>query len=164
MKTREPRRHVVILSRVRCGGNWADARILNISSRGLGLEAAAPPVRGSYVEVRRGQNIIVARVVWVSGDRFGVRSQDPILIDAIIADRQSSTKPITDATAGAQVERRSALRRHDHQHEVNKHLGRAMEFGFMAMAGASAAVLGFGMIEETVDRPLAAVQTALAAR
>jgi len=76
MRPREDRRRVMISSRLRCGIQWRDAVIVNVSSRGVGLSAGSPPDPGSYVEIRRGAYLIVARVIWVNGVRFGVRTQD----------------------------------------------------------------------------------------
>ena len=163
MNAREPRRNVVTNSRMRCGAAWQDARIFNISSRGLGLHASTPPPRGSYVEVRRGLHIIIARVVWVKGSRFGVRTQDAVPIDSVISHANSFSGSSIQRTASeAMVERRAAARSREHQHEGSRTKARAMEFVFVVMLGASAAFLGFGLVKQAIARPLADVRIALA--
>jgi hypothetical protein len=161
MRAREPRRHVVISSRIRCGATWRDVRILNISSRGLGLHAAGPPELGSYVELRRGPHIIIARVAWVKESRFGVRTQDAVPIDALVnptacaaVEQQSKSDEWT--------ERRSAPRSRRRDHDSSRILGRAMEFGFLAVLGVSAAVVALATLQEAFGRPLTAVWQALA--
>jgi hypothetical protein len=57
---------VLIEARLRQDRGWTDARILNISRRGLMVRSPAAPLHGTYVEVSRGTHRIVARVVWVS--------------------------------------------------------------------------------------------------
>ena len=163
MNAREPRRNVVINSRMRCGATWRDASILNMSSRGLGLHTLAPPKRGSYVEVRRGAHVIIACVVWVNGSRFGVRTQDAVPIDAVINQPESSSG-FSDhpPESEARGERRSTVRRRERQHEASRTVASAMEFTFVAMLGASAAFLGLSLVNETIGKSLANVQFALA--
>lgn len=61
---------------------------------------AAPPPRGSYVEVRRGTYVVVGRVVWSSSDGFGLFAQDTIVLSALTA----------STTAAAQGDRRAEPR------------------------------------------------------
>ena len=67
------------------GAAWSDVCIVNLSSRGAGLQCACPPVRGTYVEIRRGSHVLVGQVMWSAGHRFGVRTQDRLAVNAIIA-------------------------------------------------------------------------------
>ena len=53
------------------GARWGDVCILNLSKRGMLVQAPEAPERGTYLEVRRGSKEIVARVVWSAGNRFG---------------------------------------------------------------------------------------------
>ena len=161
MNVREPRQNVVINSRLRYGAAWQEARILNISARGLGLHASTPPGCGSYVEVRRGRHIIIARVVWVKGNRFGVRTQDAVPIDSVINHAKSCGSSEQRSASDAMIERRAAARSRECQHEGSRTVARAMEFASVAMLGASAAFLGFGLVKQAIARPLAAVQIAL---
>ena len=74
MTAREPRLKVLVRARIKAGATWHDACILNISSRGMLMQAGVPPVRGSYLEIRRGPVLVVARVMWTKQHRFGVKS------------------------------------------------------------------------------------------
>ena len=84
MKPREPRRTVLIQARMRTGALWVDIVIHNISSRGLMVQTEQPPEPGTYVEIRRGVEVIVGRIVWRTVRNFGVLTQDRIDIDAVI--------------------------------------------------------------------------------
>ena len=76
----------MIKARMRSGVSWHDVCILNLSVHGVGIRAAEPPARGTYVEIRRGSQMIVARVAWTKGHRAGLRSQDAIFINVIVND------------------------------------------------------------------------------
>ena len=81
-ESREERQKVMIKARMRSGVSWRDVCILNLSVHGVGIQAAEPPARGTYVEIRRGSQVIVARVAWAKGHRAGLRSQDAIFIQS----------------------------------------------------------------------------------
>jgi hypothetical protein len=163
MRQREDRRRVVLASRMRCGAQWRDARMVNLSSRGLGLTAATPPDPGTYVEIRRGHYVIVARVMWTNGLRFGVQTQDPISIDGLIQEPGSAeAAPAAPAGSEPRVERRRAPRSFAFQHDQSRAAGQRLEFLFLAILAASAAVFGFHLISEAVGGPLAKVEKRLA--
>jgi hypothetical protein len=58
--------------------------IRDISSRGLMLEANAPPPRGTYVEIVGAEQTIVGCVIWRKDRRFGIRTRDRIDVSAAI--------------------------------------------------------------------------------
>lgn len=123
------------------------------------LRSAGAPSRGSYLEIRRGSYVIVARVVWANADRFGVWTQDAIPADGLIKhpDRNAAAKPEADSF----VDRRAAPRPTSERHETSRSRARAMEFGAFALLGAVGATMALGAVEELLARPLAAVETAL---
>jgi hypothetical protein len=161
MRPREDRRRVVINSRLRCGVHWLDARIVNLSSRGLGLTAASPPVAGSYVEIRRGAHLIIARVMWVSGLRFGVKTQDRVPVDALVSHRDSPPVPPAQDGSSPAIERRRVARSPADRQERSRAVGRAIEFACIAAFGASVALVGFGAARQALQQPLDAVHEAL---
>ena len=148
----------MIPARMRVGAAWSDACILNLSSRGMLLRAQGAPSRGSYLEIRRGAYVIVARVVWTNADRFGVWTQDVVPADGLInhPDR-TAAKP----EPGDFVDRRAAPRPASERHETSRRRARAMEFGAFALLGAIGATMALGAVEQLLARPLAAVETAL---
>ncbi len=85
MKAREKRRKVIIPARMRNESGWVDAIIHNLSSQGLGLRSSAAPERGAYIEIFRLHYKLIGRVVWRSGDNFGVRLQDKVSVEDFIA-------------------------------------------------------------------------------
>ena len=168
MKPREPRRKALVRGRMRLGADWRDVNILNISSRGLLLHAAPPPERGAYVEVRRGTHVIVARVVWSSQERFGVRSQDPLCVDSIISESAQTSEGPGNARMGATGADRRAVRRDNSRsgdpHERSRQVSRLVEFLCLSAFGAFLAAAGFGAVGDGLGRPVAMVSAALASK
>jgi hypothetical protein len=152
-RPRELRRRVVVPARLRHGASWSDACILNISSRGLMIHTGRPVSRGTEVELRRGDHVIVARVVWREGGRAGLRSDDRVPIEDIVTLGQSHGLQLTAANG----ERRMHPRPEDH----SRIRARAIEFGGVLAITAMLAGAGFMMVEAALARPLAAVATAL---
>lgn len=147
----------MIKARMRAGASWSDACILNMSSRGMLVHAPTVPSRGSYLEIRRGGYVIVARVVWANDNRFGVQTQDVVPADDLIRDPDGAVQAVRKDAAGF-VERRAVPRQ---RHESSRWRGRALEFGTFAMLGGIAATLMLGAMGELLARPLALVETAL---
>ncbi len=85
LKSREPRRSVNITVRLKGEHGWENARIRNVSSRGMMIHCEAPPGRGSYVEIRRGSYVVVGRIVWAAEGSFGLQAQDRIELAALAA-------------------------------------------------------------------------------
>lgn len=152
----------MIKARVRAGATWTDACILNLSARGMLVRAARRPARGSYLEIRRGAHVIIARVVWAKPDRFGVQTQDPVPTDSLIVDAQKPPSP-KDPQGSAFIERRSAKRSHEERHEASRRRSRAIEFGTFLLLGALATLMIGGSVSEALGRPMTAVSAALGA-
>ena len=159
VKAREDRQKVMITARMRCGGSWSDICVLNLSRRGLGIQAPDPPPRGSYVEVCRGPVIVVARVMWAKGHRAGLYSQDPIWIEGLLSE-QKPAKDCQTPAGGALIERRRVPRMGE-RHELSRTAGRAMEFTFIALAAAGMAAMAFGIVEQALAEPLSQIGAAL---
>ena len=143
-----------VRARMRAGSAWCDLHVLDLSTRGIGAQAANPPSVGSYLEVRRGPNIIVARVVWARQQRFGARCQDDLAIDSFLAEQAAAESPLL-------IERRAAPRPNCQQFESSRQSARMMEFVGLVAAGAGAAAIGFAAVHEALAKPLAAVMSAI---
>ena len=155
MKPRETRHKVLVRARINAGAGWHDGCILNVSSRGLLLQADDPPVKGSYLEIRRGALVIVARVVWTKNHRFGVKSQDELPIDAIAHNIEA---PVVGK--GVRVgERRQSARTQVSAATRSRHQGRTMEYVFVV----SLAVVAAGIVGSEVHALLAAPAEAVTA-
>ena len=146
----------MVPARVRLGCRWDDACILNISSRGLLIHAKEPLQRGTYVELRRGPYVIVARVVWGEGARAGLQAQDRMPVEQLVTLAAPPPQPASDG-GGMRIERRARPR----SHERSRQLGRAMEFACFAAIGLLAATAALALVVDTLARPLAQVRAAL---
>jgi len=147
---------------MRDGARWADALILNMSSKGLLVRSDQSPSKGAYLEIRRGPYVIVARVVWSNAGRFGVQTQDLVPPERLMADPNAAAAPSPPAPGGR--ERRAAPRPVENRHEASRQRARAVEFATISLVGALVAVLIGSAMAEVVAKPLHAAQTALAAR
>ena len=134
-KPREHRLKVVLPARMKDNRGWHDVRILNISSKGLMARSPAAPSQGSYLEVRRGSHVIVARVVWSNGQQFGLQSQSRLDPSEIIEEKAAKAATPNITAGKALAERRATPRPTGFSHERSRWRGRALEFlGILAMA------------------------------
>ena len=156
---REERRRVVVQARVRSGAGWNDACILNVSSRGLLIYANCATRPGRYVELHRGEQVIVAKVVWRNNQRMGLFSNDRLPVEQIISNQAAAGAAA--ATAGELlVERRKRPR----DPERSRERARAMEFLSLVLIGLVVAGALAAYATQTLSRPLAKVTAALAPR
>lgn len=148
VRPREQRVRVVIASRMRVDDRWTDVSIRNISAHGLLIAAPEPPARGSYVEIRRGTQIIVARSVWADGQYCGLRSQEILPVQQIIAEPRLTRRPAV-AVAVADGDRRRDDRRAaaatiaDRQDRSRRF---AAAFQFVAFVGVALGVSGWAAL------------------
>lgn len=84
-------------------GRWSNGCIHDVSDRGLLVSSAMPPAIGTYVDIRRGALVIIGRVVWGGSSRFGVRTQDPVSVAALLNESPPNRGP-------AKPDRRSHIR------------------------------------------------------
>ena len=113
MKPRSPRTQVHVPARMRSGTVWSDIDIKNMSCRGLMAETGEPPIPRSYVEVRRGTLVIVGRVVWAQGRKFGLHVQDDVDVDAIVNEPRLAARPRSSGNESeSPAERRRDADRH----------------------------------------------------
>lgn len=142
---------------MRSASGWSDACILNISSRGLLVYSPGSARPGSFVEIRRGSQLVVARVVWRQNQRMGLCSPDPVRVEDIIS---SETAAAAVQAAGFTAERRRVPR----IAEGSRGQGRAMEFVFTAVLGVALAGSAAFYAYEAMSTPLTAVRAALGGR
>ena len=161
MKSREPRHKVLVRARMQCGARWQDVGILNYSAHGLGLTCGEAPARGTYIEVRRGPFVIVARVAWAKGHRFGARTQDPVAHVAIVGKVAPDGR---SAEFSAPVERRAAPRIVTPTRAESRQRGRAIEFAGISLAIAAGAAVLADTAYAQLAKPLDRVRSALSDR
>ena len=162
LKPREPRRKVMLAARMRHGDSWSDANILNLSSRGLQLHTSSPPSRGAYVEVRRGEHVIVGRVIWSEATRFGVLAQDRLTIDALIANTPRP-RPAANDGSGSIGERRAQPRSEglEWRQVQHRNKGRSREFLAITAFGIVLAGVTFDVVAQALSKPLSMVSATL---
>jgi hypothetical protein len=157
MKAREERQKVMLRARMRDGIYWHDVCVLNMSGHGLGIQAARPPDRGTYVEICRGGQSIIARVAWSRGHRAGLRAQDALSVAAFAND---SPDPVAERPVfgGKTVERRRFQRSAVERYELSRFQSRSIEFACLVFIGGTVAVTTFGVVHEaTLATPLGKV-------
>ena len=163
MRKREERRKVLFRVRLRSEAGWSDVVVRNISRRGMLISADPPPRPGTYIEIRRARHTIVARVMWAAGSSVGLRTQDPIDVDGLIA--AAALEQAGGAESAGQrsraeaprTEERRAVKRDGEARQWSSHL----QFGALAAAVAGAALLIASAVRDQLDTPFAAITAAL---
>ena len=162
MKQREARRKVLVRARMRCGTGWGDVTIHNMSSRGLLATATEEHRTGEVIEIRRINHIIVGRIVWQKGPYFGVRTQDKIDIDGIVAAKPPAHKPGTDGPAGEQDRRGAARVIPIAEREAqSRRFAARFQFAIMIIGIAAGALIAAHYVSGVLSRPLEAVSAGL---
>lgn len=162
MKAREARRKVVVPARLNAGPKWVDAVILNLSSRGMLVRSDVAMEVGTYIDIRRGRQVIIGRAVWINGNQFGVRTQDKIDIEALLGElsRPSSAD-------GAQPERRENPQRAapamtaTERAERSRQLGNLFQFALIAAVALAAAGFAASAIHDLLSNSFGAVTSHL---
>lgn len=152
-RPREPRIRVHVAARMRVGEKWTDVTILNISSRGLMARTTTVPPARSFVEIRRGPNVvIVGKVVWSDDRHFGIRTQDRIGISMM-----SDDGSVTAAAHDPAVERRTQARPHTpdplEAFERSRRKAALAQFATIVAAGGIGAVLLSQLVTKVLATP-----------
>ena len=155
-RPRELRRRVLLAARMRAAAGWTDACILNLCSRGMMINANAAALRSDTIELWHQDHVIVATVVWRKGTKAGLRTENPIPVDEIMALSRAPSLRLT-AEHGQPIERRKRPR----SHEDSRTRGRSFEFLSVTIIAVLLASAVFATIEQTFARPLLAIRAAL---
>ena len=155
MKPRLPRTLIHVPARMRAGTTWSDVIIKNMSRRGLMAETLQVPTPRSYVEIRRGTQIIVGRVIWTSGRRFGVHTQEAVDFNTIVAEPRLLSRPRSngEGTPDA-IERRNNPDRHIDRIASSADRSRQLSTAMQYLAVAAAAAIGAILLATEVYRLL----------
>lgn len=139
--------------------SWADTSIVNVSTRGLGLQSLRAPGPGAYIEIRRGDVCIVAQVVWAHGQRFGVRTRDDVDLRALTTESSSADRCRTEdrVLEPAALEWKRIPKRHSEIAERNRLLGRAMEFALLGFGALAASLLVVQAMHHTLSTATARI-------
>lgn len=155
-RPRELRRRVVLPTRVRLGSAWSDACILNISSRGMMIQASRGAPKGSIVELERGDQLILARVIWRDGARAGLQVDDQLPVEDILSLSRAPGLQLTAADA-LLLERR----KHPRTHDMRRLRARTIEFVCIALIAVSLSAAALSMVQHAFAQPMAAIEAAL---
>ena len=154
-KAREERRTILPRVRLRADAGWSEVTIVNVSSRGLMFRCPSPPERGSFIEIRHRGASIVGRVAWSRGSRCGIRTQDRLDIQELLA-----PSPIRPRRSGEV--RQETVRRPPHKSvqlvgaraEQSHRFAVIFNWSVIALAGAGAGFFVVGTMRTALDRPL----------
>lgn len=116
-----------------------------------------PPAKGSYIEVRRAAGVVVARIVWVKGHLFGVRTQDMLDVREMLDGSPIAPRKFEDG----RTDRRRASRPPPLQPGNSRLLGRRMQFASVVLFVALAAGFAAVTVATALRAPLDKVATAL---
>jgi hypothetical protein len=141
---------------MRAGAGWADACILNVSSRGLLVYSDGAAKLGSMIELRRGGQLVIAKVVWRNNQRIGLRSTDELDIESIVSNEvaTAAAKACVDAV---KIEKRRRPRESD----ASRAHGRALEFVFVTAAAVALAGWVALSVLQTLTGSMSSVTSAL---
>ena len=148
-------------ARMRSASGWTDACILNISTRGLLVYSKTTAEPGSFVEVRRGGQLVVARVVWRQNQRIGLCSPDPVRVEDIISSETAAAAVQSTAQSAGMVAERRRLPRTEDQSRAR---ARAIEFLATVLIGAGFAGWAAFQMHSVMAKPLSTAGTALGGR
>jgi hypothetical protein len=150
---REPRHKVLIRATMRAGGPRTDVCIRDISSRGLMVQANAPPPRGTYVDLDCAGHQVVGLVVWRKERRFGIQTRERINVAALAG--RIAPEILAPQRRGSRGSRPAALRAGG----GSRALAGRMEFVLVAFfAAALVGALGISAFQ-ALSRPFDAVST-----
>lgn len=157
MKAREPRQSIMVPVRIRQEAKWMDASIRNVSSRGLMLKMDDPPPKGSFIEIRRQQAVIVGQVRWSGEGRCGIRTQDTVPVAYLTSKAALQTAPRSGG--GGRVERRASVRVLTAEEIAERSRWRGALFQRVAMivAVATAGLLLASLIFNMLQKPFETV-------
>lgn len=157
-KPREWRRCVLVPARLRSSAGWGDARILNVSSRGMMVHTPHSVDIGSIIELRRGAQTFVAQVMWKEGSRAGLMADSVLPLTDIMC----MSEPPATLVEPEQTEL-SMARAVDSDGDFYRARGRLIELAIMTAIACSIAIATTSIIGGIINQNLEKVRTALAA-
>ncbi len=154
---RESRRKVLIRAKMRAGGLPTEVCIRDVSSRGVLIQAAASPARGTYVELIVANQRLVGRVVWGKERRFGIQTRDPVNVLALTGGTPAGLSRRAEAPSPRQVSL-AAARTMGHG---ARPLAKAMEFAAIGAFAAALVAAAGAIVFETLSNPFENISSQL---
>jgi hypothetical protein len=130
-------KELAVPCRMNVDGKWSSGCIHDVSDHGLLMSSLDPPPAGTYIDIRRGTLIIIGRVVWIGGERFGVRTQDPVSAAALLNEPVLKHRPTNSDRRGP--DRATSAQRYVLLAAQSARLSSHLQFVCLALAGAGLA-------------------------
>ncbi|AKH41659.1 hypothetical protein FHS61_002149 [Altererythrobacter atlanticus] len=83
---RKERRLTALKAQMRIGEKLFEITVSNISETGLMAKMTEPPPAGTEVEILRRSARVRGSIVWSEGRRFGMKANEPIDLNSLLAD------------------------------------------------------------------------------
>ena len=142
-------------ARIRTSAGWGDACILNISSRGLLIYSNRPAPKDDHVELRQGEHVIAARIMWRNGQRLGLAAEDRVPVEDIVT---LGCSPGLQLIAADRPPRERQFERINSDSRLRS---RALEFASLALIGAMLSLAAASLMVEAFAYPIHRVAAAL---
>ncbi len=157
---------VLVPCRLHVGSTWCDASIHQVAPRLLVISSTGALEVGSYVDIRRGTLIIIGRVSWARGARFGIRTQDNVTAHALVNEPRLAQRPGAGTGASNAVERRGAGRARAPlsvaaRAERSRRLSSALQFIALTAATGGGAYVLASQLHVALSEPFARISAAL---
>ena len=153
-RQRELRRRLLLPAKIRSGGLWSDACILNVSSRGMMIQASRGSTPGTLIELSRGGDVVLGKVMWREGTRVGLKVNQRLPVEDILT---VSQVPGLQLTATESLERPVTPARY----ERSRGRARIIEFAGVALFAGALSVAAFILLEHAFAEPMAKIEAAL---
>lgn len=161
-KHREARQVVCLNARMRRDDGWMDIAICNVSSRGLMARCPEPPVKGAFVEIRRGSCCVIGHVRWSGGVRFGIRSQDEINVTTLVEERPEKRSAVERRVVVRSANSLGAPKRAV-GYDQSRDFARLFEWCAISVAILVGAILLMSQVKLVLSQPLQQARHALGA-
>ncbi|MCH4152969.1 MAG: PilZ domain-containing protein [Sphingobium sp.] len=160
-KSREPREPVILAVRIRLDSGWVDATIRNISTKGMKLEMANPPGRGSFIEIRRGSAVVVGQVRWVDEGSCGLLAQGRVPVSQFKAAPSAVSGPRPNGET--EPERRATARVMTAEEVAERSRLKAMlmQKAIIAAAGIAGAAFIGSLMLGVLEKPMQMIEKRL---
>jgi hypothetical protein len=157
LKARGERHQITLPAQIDAGGPIMNVQIRDVSAQGMMIHSRTPLKVGTYVEVITEQANIVGLVRWTGDDCFGIKTRDRVPVVKLVF--KGAGKLVRDnkgAMAAPMPNAPIAV-----QHARSRALGRALDFGFIAVAVIAVALLVGSFALGTLAQPLTTITTYL---
>jgi hypothetical protein len=152
---------VLVPCRINVGATWSDACVHEVAPKTIVISSKAAMNVGSYVDVRRGTLIIIGRVIWVRGDRIGIRTQDSVSAAMLVNEPRLTERPVTATSERRGPARDRVALSPAMQAERSRRVSSALQFAALTAATGGGAYLLASQLYVALSVPFARISAAL---